>query len=126
MATATIGGFSSLEALSQERDSTGPRSPEGLLDFSFLPEVAAKPLASQTRHFLQGSRLLKQMGCARDNLQMFFRFEFFISLPIEFDDYIVEAADDQQSRGLYTVECRHREVRPAAARYHRADSRHQK
>ena len=42
---------------------------------------------------------------------MFFRFEFFISLPIEFDDYIVEAADDQQSRGLYTVEYRHREVR---------------
>ena len=96
MATATIGGFSSLEALSQERDSTGLRSPEGLLDFSFLPEVAAKPLASQTRHFLQGSRLLKQMGCARDNLQMFFRFEFFISLSIKFDDRVLETADDEQ------------------------------
>jgi hypothetical protein len=68
------------EALSQERDSTGQRSPEGLLDFSFLPEVAAKPLASQTRHFLQGSRFLKQIGCARDHRQMFFRFEFFIKL----------------------------------------------
>ena len=95
-ATATIGGFSSLEVLSQERDSTGLRSPEGLLDFSFLPEVAAKPLASQTLHFVQGSRLLKQMGCARDNLQMFFRFEFFISLSIKFDDRVVETADDQQ------------------------------
>jgi hypothetical protein len=84
------------EALSQERDSTGPRLPEGLLDFSFLPEVAAKPLASQTRHFVQGSRLLKQMGCARDNLQMFFRFEFFISLSIKFDDRVVETADDEQ------------------------------
>jgi hypothetical protein len=48
--------------------------------------MAFKPLASQTRHFLQGSRLLKQMGCARDDRQMFFSVEFFISLPIEFND----------------------------------------
>jgi hypothetical protein len=80
----------------KERDSTGLRSPEGLLDFCFLPEVAAKQLASQTRHFVQGSLLLKQMGCARDNLQMFFRFEFFISLPIKFDDRVAETADDEQ------------------------------
>ena len=76
MATETIGGFShSRDAFPHECDPAGFRSPEWLLDFSFSPEAAAKPAASQTGYFLEGSRLLKQMGRARDNRQMLFRID---------------------------------------------------
>ena len=59
-----------------------------------VSEVALEPGRSQTRHFLQGSRLLKQMGRAFNDRQMFLSLEFFISPPIEFDDHVIQSADD--------------------------------
>jgi len=52
-------------------------------------------MRSQSRHFRQSPGLLKQTGCALDDGQGFFSFEIFISLPIQFDDYIIQTADDE-------------------------------
>ena len=62
---------------------------------SFASEVALEPMRSQSRHFRQSPGLLKQMGRSLDDRQMFFTLEIFISLPIQFDDHIVETADDE-------------------------------
>ncbi len=63
--------------------------------WSLAAEVALEPMRSQSRHFRQSPGLLKQTGCALDDGQGFFRFEIFISLPIQFDDYIIQTADDE-------------------------------
>lgn len=57
-----------------------------LLAWSFAAEVALEPLRSQSRHFVQSPGLLKQVGRRRDDRQMFFNFEIFISLPIQLAD----------------------------------------
>lgn len=72
------------------------------LVFSFSAEIALEPSCCQTRYFLQGSRLLKQMGRARHDRQLFFRFEFFISLSIEIDHYFIERANDEEGRRQYS------------------------
>ena len=67
----------------------------GFLSAYLSSEMPLKPLRRQARHFLQGTRLLKQMGRSWDHRQMFLSFELFISLPIEIDDNIVEPANDE-------------------------------
>jgi hypothetical protein len=52
-------------------------------------EVPREPIRRQTRHLLQGTRLLEQMGCPRDDREMFFRLELVISLPIEFYHHVI-------------------------------------
>ena len=52
-------------------------------------EIPLEPIRRQTRHLLQGTRLLKQMGCARDDREMFLSLEFFITSPIEFDHRVI-------------------------------------
>jgi hypothetical protein len=80
------------------------RGIEGFSDVFMAAEVVLEPGRSQPRHFLQGSRLLKQMGRSFNDRQMFFAREFFISLPIEFDHDIIPAADDEESGRFDAVE----------------------
>ena len=49
---------------------------------------------------------------------MFFSFEFGISFPIEIDDNVIEAANDQQCRRLDLVQCGHGQIWTAAAGHH--------
>ncbi len=63
-------------------------------------QMPLEPIRCQMRHLLQGARLLKQMGRARNDSQMLFRFEFAIGFPIEVNDNVIQAADDQQRRGF--------------------------
>lgn len=65
------------------------------------------------------------MGRAWHDRQLFFRFEFFISLSIEIDRDFIERANDKEGRRQYSWERRHREIGPAAAGHHRADCRSQ-
>ena len=60
----------------------------------FATEIPLEPIRCQTRCLLQGTRLLKQMGRAGNDGQMFFSCELVIGLSIEIDDNVIEAAND--------------------------------
>ena len=84
------GGYFAIKDLNSEAVDAS-----GFLSAYLSSEMALKPLRRQARHFLQGTRLLKQMGRSWDHRQMFLSFELFISLPIEIDDNIVEPTNDE-------------------------------
>ena len=66
-----------------------------MLAVCFVAEVAREPIRSQSRHLAQSPGLRKQMGRSLDDRQMFFSFEIFINLPIQFEHYVVQTADDE-------------------------------
>lgn len=65
------------------------------LSVTLASEMPLEPIRSQTRNLFEGSRFLKQVGCARDDHQLFFSFELLISLPVQFDNHVVETAHDE-------------------------------
>ena len=74
--------------LSPGQDRRPPQDfrPKGLascLEATITAEITLEPFRCQMRHFLQGTRFLKQMGRSRHDSQVFFRVKLGISLPIE-------------------------------------------
>ena len=74
-----------------------------------------KPLPGLLRHFFQCSRFFEQMCRTRDNRQSLRTAEELVGLLIHFDDGVVFAADQEQSRCGHLRQIAFCKVRTSAA-----------
>jgi hypothetical protein len=92
------------EYLQMEPDSRGRAA---------LCETSREPVTSQPRHDLQRSWLLEQMSGSRNDFELHVAPHLFHGVMVHLEDRNVEAADDEQRRGLHAREGGTRQVGPS-------------
>ena len=84
-------------------------------------KVFFKPRNRQAGHLLKGAGLLKQLGCARNDLQLLYACHHSVCLSVQLNYGIIEAPDREQRWRLNAPKRVPRKVRPASAGNDRTD-----
>ncbi len=85
--------------------------------------MALAPAQGQARHLVEGTRLLEQVPCTRDDLQLLIAAQRGQRFFVEPDHRLIVAPDDRERRRGHIAKRGRREVGSAAARYHRSNRR---
>ena len=82
-----------------------------------------EPFPGQGRGLLERAGLLEQVRRVRHDLQLRRPAQVAHRFPVQFQDFVIAFADDQQGRRGHTRQVFEREIRSAAARHDCADAR---
>src|SRR5665647_3919228 len=81
-------------------------------------EMPLEPARGQFDHHIERAGLWEQMGCTRNDLDRFRRLQTRQGPFVEFDHFVIEAADNQQGRCSYILERRICQIGAAASRHY--------
>jgi hypothetical protein len=84
--------------------------------------MLAEPTRGGARNFFERTRFFKKVCSARHNHQFFLAIELLVSLPVQFQNYLIARADYQERRRHDASKCGPGQIGPTSARYDRAYS----